>query len=301
MLEGDLVGLDASPRPVPPQPRSSARPPPRSPRTPAGRNSGALRRLDAWLADRGLEDATPAGSTLLEERRLRVLDACSLARGLPPPNTRRSLRRGAPPPRRPAAWVSNAMLAGYHRGPPDPARRTGCRVVDSRAAPCRRAASTTSVPAEGRSPRSSASRPRRGAPRPRHRGCRARRPIGRTPTPQAAADGRRRSAAPNGRAWPVGPRLAGGPTVAGPAPGPGRLTPRASGREPNGRTLWYGAELNPDGRQVWFRITAEAVCRMREKTPLARGECLIDALLAWLTPDRGTEARAQPLRGPGLR
>ena len=26
---------------------------------------------------------------------------------------------------------------------------------------------------------------------------------------------------------------------------------------------------------------------MREKTPLARGERLIDALLAWLTPDRG--------------
>ena len=69
--------------------------------------------------------------------------------------------------------------------------------------------------------------------------------------------------------------------------GPRTLTPRASGREPNGRTLWYGAELNPDGRQVWFRITAEAVCRMREKTPLARGERLIDALLAWLTPNRG--------------
>ena len=71
------------------------------------------------------------------------------------------------------------------------------------------------------------------------------------------------------------------------AGGPRTLTPRASGREPNGRTLWYGAELNPAGRQVWFRITAEAVCRMREKTPLARGERLIDALLAWLEPDRG--------------
>ena len=29
------------------------------------------------------------------------------------------------------------MLAGYHGGPPDPARRTGCRVADSRAAPSR--------------------------------------------------------------------------------------------------------------------------------------------------------------------
>ena len=36
--------------------------------------------------------------------------------------------------------------------------------------------------------------------------------------------------------------------------GPRTLTPRASGRERNGRTLWYGAELNPDGPQVWFRI-----------------------------------------------
>ena len=26
------------------------------------------------------------------------------------------------------------------------------------------------------------------------------------------------------------------------------LTPRAAGREPNGRTLWLGAELDPDGR-----------------------------------------------------
>ena len=31
------------------------------------------------------------------------------------------------------------------------------------------------------------------------------------------------------------------------------LTPRAPGREPNG-TFWFGAELNPDGDQVWFRI-----------------------------------------------
>ena len=83
--------------------------------------------------------------------------------------------------------------------------------------------------------------------------------------------------------------------------GPRTLTPRASGREPNGRTLWYGAELNPDGRQVWFRITAEAVCRMREKTPLARGERLIDALLAWLTPDRGLKRELNRFEVPGLR
>ena len=45
--------------------------------------------------------------------------------------------------------------------------------------------------------------------------------------------------------------------------GPRTLTPRASGLEPNGRTLWYGAELNPDGRQVWFRITADAAGQLR--------------------------------------
>ena len=69
--------------------------------------------------------------------------------------------------------------------------------------------------------------------------------------------------------------------------GPRTLTPRDPTREPNGRILWFGAELDPDGsQQVWFRITAEAVGRMREKTPRARGARLIDTLLAWLTPDR---------------
>ena len=59
------------------------------------------------------------------------------------------------------------------------------------------------------------------------------------------------------------------------------LTPREPTREPNGRILWFGAALDPDGsQQVWFRITAEAVGRMREKTPRARGARLIDALLA---------------------
>ena len=64
------------------------------------------------------------------------------------------------------------------------------------------------------------------------------------------------------------------------------LTPRYPTREPNGRILWFGAELDPAGSQVWFRITAETVGRMREKTPRARGARLIDALLAWLMPDR---------------
>ncbi len=68
--------------------------------------------------------------------------------------------------------------------------------------------------------------------------------------------------------------------------GPRTLKPCTAGREPNGRTLWFGAELD-SGNQVWFRITADAVGRMRETTPRARGDRLVDALLAWLTPDRG--------------
>ena len=44
------------------------------------------------------------------------------------------------------------------------------------------------------------------------------------------------------RDWPGGPRT---------------LTPREPTREPNG-TLWFGAELDPDGDQVWFRIVRVA-------------------------------------------
>ena len=55
------------------------------------------------------------------------------------------------------------------------------------------------------------------------------------------------------------------------------------------RACWFGAELDPDGNEVWFRITWEAIRRMREKTPRARGERLIDVLLAWMTADRQLE------------
>ena len=47
------------------------------------------------------------------------------------------------------------------------------------------------------------------------------------------------------------------------------LTPHDPIREPNGRTLWFGAELAPDGSQVWFRIDEDAIGRMPEKTPAA--------------------------------
>ena len=63
------------------------------------------------------------------------------------------------------------------------------------------------------------------------------------------------------------------------------LMPRDPSREPNGHTVWFGAELDPDGNQVWFRITSEAARRIKEETPSARGDHLIDALLAWMTRD----------------
>ena len=56
------------------------------------------------------------------------------------------------------------------------------------------------------------------------------------------------------------------------------LTPRNRARKPNGRTLWFGTELDT-GHQVWFRITAEEIGRKREEMPRARGERLIDAVL----------------------
>ena len=71
--------------------------------------------------------------------------------------------------------------------------------------------------------------------------------------------------------WPGGARI---------------LMPCLASREPNGRTYWFGAELDPDGSQLWFRITSEAIHRMREKTPRARGACFVDALITWMTPER---------------
>ena len=78
------------------------------------------------------------------------------------------------------------------------------------------------------------------------------------------------------------------------------LTPRDPTLEPNG-TFWFGAELDPDGGQVWFRIAEEAIGRMPEKDaprprrPLGRCPHRLD--------HAGPPARArpQPLRGPGLR
>ena len=68
--------------------------------------------------------------------------------------------------------------------------------------------------------------------------------------------------------------------------GPRTLTRLDPNREPNWLTFWFGAELAPAGNQVWFRITGEAIERMQEETPGARGNRLVDALLAWLSDNR---------------
>ncbi len=72
---------------------------------------------------------------------------------------------------------------------------------------------------------------------------------------------------------------------------PRTLTPREPTREPNGQSLWFGAELDPDGDhdQVWFRIAEVAIGRMPEKTPGDRCRMLVDALIVWITLDRPLE------------
>ena len=73
---------------------------------------------------------------------------------------------------------------------------------------------------------------------------------------------------------------------------PRTLTPREPTHEPNGQTLWFGAELDPDGDQVWFRVAEEAINRLPEKTPTDRGRRLVDALIVWITPDRPLHGEA---------
>ncbi len=76
--------------------------------------------------------------------------------------------------------------------------------------------------------------------------------------------------------------------IAGPGEGwpDGRvLTPREPTREPNG-TLWFGADLDREGAQVWFRIEEEAIRRMPDATPQGRGRRVLNALHVWLATDR---------------
>ena len=71
--------------------------------------------------------------------------------------------------------------------------------------------------------------------------------------------------------------------------GPRTLPPLDPDQVPSRQTTWFGALVDPDGREVWFRITMEAVRQMQEETPGACANRLVDALLAWLSDDRADQ------------
>ena len=75
--------------------------------------------------------------------------------------------------------------------------------------------------------------------------------------------------------------------------GPRTLTPLEPSSEANQQITWYGAELAPDHKEVWFKITLEATREMSKKEPPARGDLLIECLIAWTikSPDRQLELR----------
>ena len=52
------------------------------------------------------------------------------------------------------------------------------------------------------------------------------------------------------------------------------------------RNLWFGADIDPEGDQVWFRIAEDAIYRMADSTPPARDRRLLDALHVRLAADR---------------
>ena len=59
---------------------------------------------------------------------------------------------------------------------------------------------------------------------------------------------------------------------------PQTLTELPADREQERHAFWFGAWLAPDGNEVWFRITSEAIERMPENTLQRRGKCLVAAL-----------------------
>ena len=48
------------------------------------------------------------------------------------------------------------------------------------------------------------------------------------------------------------------------------------------KDMWeFGVRVDPGGKDVWFRITSEAISRMRENTPERRGARLVACLINW--------------------
>ena len=80
------------------------------------------------------------------------------------------------------------------------------------------------------------------------------------------------------------------------------LTPRDPGREPNRQNFWFGADLDPDGNQVWFRIAGTpgaAAQRLRRQVDAlsdCRGPHVFDAedvrlVIEYLEANERTGAR----------
>ena len=74
--------------------------------------------------------------------------------------------------------------------------------------------------------------------------------------------------------WPGGPRTL---TSLDPAPRPGPTT------------FQFGAQVEPDGLPVWFRVDDDEMLLLlentQEDTPAVRGARLVAALIAWLSED----------------
>ena len=64
--------------------------------------------------------------------------------------------------------------------------------------------------------------------------------------------------------------------------GPQTLTALPADRERDRAACWFGARADPDGNEMWFRLTLEAIYRMRENTPARRGARLVERLIRWL-------------------
>ena len=59
------------------------------------------------------------------------------------------------------------------------------------------------------------------------------------------------------------------------------LTPMDPAARPRPATLQFGAQVEPAGNLVWFRIDADDIQLLREDTPQARGALLVNALIVW--------------------
>ncbi len=68
--------------------------------------------------------------------------------------------------------------------------------------------------------------------------------------------------------------------------------PRPPRENPFRGAHWFAAQLDPDGNEVWFRITQQAIHQMQETLPTERGVRLVYALIDWLRehPDHQLEA-----------